>query len=72
MDRTRISSTDRQKSTRLARWQTIVAIVLVVCGWIVAAVFVRLALDWSDSQPYEARRPSSATSSSRRSASASD
>lgn len=53
MDRTRTSSTDKRKSARISRWQTIVAIVLVVTGWIVAAVFVRLALDWSDSQPYE-------------------
>lgn len=53
MDRTRTSSTDKQKSAHIARWQTNIAIVLVVSGWLVAAVFVRLALDWSDSQPYE-------------------
>jgi len=30
----------------------VVAVATGVAGWVLAAVFVRLSLDWSDSQPY--------------------
>ena len=32
------------------RWKSVLTF---VGGWLLGAVFVRLALDWSDSQPYE-------------------
>ena len=32
------------------RWKSVLTF---VGGWLLGAVFVRLALDWSDTQPYE-------------------
>lgn len=35
------------------RWRRIAGpLVLFVAGWVIALVWVRLSLDWSDSQPY--------------------
>ncbi|HPT94161.1 MAG TPA: hypothetical protein PLA13_04215 [Microbacteriaceae bacterium] len=44
----------RRSSDRNSRTiQRVLAVVVAVAGFVVAAAFVRLALDWSDSLPYE-------------------